>query len=349
MDRDKINAFLETFTGFVSGTTTVGLLAVADRSGLSAYLGEHERGTAEEIADGADLDERYVKEILSGLTAAGVTEYDPSSKVFRLPPEHALFLASEVSPYFMGGFLDMLPSVMAQIEGVTTATVHGGGVGFEEFGPSIIKGIDRGNTPSQRVFLTTRWLPAIPGMVERLEEGVRVADIGSGSGTAAILMAGAYPKSEIFGYDISDDSVALARSRSEGMGNVQFDVYSVDEIPVDPGFDLVTSFDVIHDLTNPLTGLRRIREALSPDGVYLMMEPNASSHLENNLTPRGAMLYGISTLLCMTQSLAAGGAGLGTAWGLEMARDYAMEAGFGSFQHLDGISNSFSAFYLLTP
>ncbi|MEE9178666.1 MAG: class I SAM-dependent methyltransferase [Acidimicrobiia bacterium] len=349
MDRTKVEAFLEKFVGFASGATTIGLLAVADRSGLSAYLGEHESGTAEEIAEGASLEARYTREILSGLAAAGVVEYDADTGVFTLPPEHALFLSSDASPYFMGGWLDMLPLVMSQIEGVATATVHGGGVGFEEFGPGFIKGIDRGNGPSQRVFLIKKWLPAVTGLIDRLDEGIRVADVGCGSGTAAVLIAEAFPNAEVFGFDVSSDSIAVARSRSENLANLEFHDYTVEEIPTEPGFDLITSFDVIHDLADPMAALGHIREALRTAGVYLMMEPDASSYLENNLHDRGALLYGISALHCMTQSLARDGAGLGAAWGTETAERMADEAGFSSFEKLDAITNSFSAFYVLRP
>lgn len=346
MDRAKIESFLESFVGFASGATTLGLLAVADRTGLSAYLGEHPSGTADQIADGAQLDSRYVLEVLSGLSAAGVVEYDAVTEVFTLPPEHALFLASELSPYFMGGWLDMVPSIMSQIDGVATATIHGGGVGFEEFG-NIVRGIDRGNGPSQRVFLTTRWLPAVPGLVERLEEGISVADVGCGAGTAAIIMGTAYPNSDIAGYDVSADSITLAASRATDLPNVRFEEYGVEEIPTDPGFDLITAFDMIHDLVDPLAGLRRIHEALKPEGVFLMMEPNLSSNLEENLNDRGALFYGISALHCMTQSLARDGAGLGAAWGRQRAGELAAEAGFSSFELLEKPTNSFSAFYLL--
>lgn len=349
LDRDKIEAFLDRFIGFASGAAILGLLAVADRSGLSSYLAENPAGTASEIAEGARLDERYVREILSGLAAAGVVEYDAESETFELPAEHALFIADETSPYFMGGWMDMLPSAMTQIEGVARATVHGGGVGFEEFGGSIIRGIDRGNSPSQKVFLTSRWLPAVPGLVERLEEGIRVADVGSGSGTAAIAIAEAYPESRVFGYDVSPESLAVARGRAEGVPNIEFHGYAADEIPVDPGFDLITAFDVIHDLANPLAGITRIREALRAGGQFLMMEPNLSSSLEENLDDHGALLYGISTLHCMTQSLARDGAGLGAAWGAERAEQLAREAGFTRFQPLDEVTNRFSAFYLLEP
>ncbi len=348
MDRQKVEAFLDRFMSIASGATTVGLLAIADRSGLLSYLGEAGGGTIEEIAKGARLDPRYVQEILSGLAAAGVVDYEPGTRGFDLPPEHALFVSNEESPYFMGGWFDMLPAAFAQVDGIAAATRNGGGVGFEEFGDAIIKGIDRGNAPSQRAFLTTRWLPGVPGLAERLEPGIRVADVGCGTGTAAILMARAYPNCHVVGFDVSDESIAVASGRSEDLVNVEFHGYTVEEIPTEPPFGLITSFDVIHDLADPLAGLRQIREALGEDGVFLMMEPNSSSNLEDNLDARGALLYGISTMHCMTQSLARGGEGLGAAWGSQKAEEYAREAGFTSFQPLEEISNRFSSFYLLT-
>ncbi len=349
MDRARVEAFLDTFVGFASGATTIGLLAVADRSGLSAHLGQVGGGTAAELADGADLNERYVGEIMAGLASAGVVDYDPRTKRFELPPEHALFIAGEASPYFMGGFLDMLPEALSHIDRVAEATIHGGGVAFEEFGSRMVTAIDRANSPSQRTFLTTRWLPGVPGLVDRLVSGIRVADIGCGSGTVPVLVAGAYPNCQVTGFEASRESITVARSRGSGLENLRFLEYSAEAIPIDPPFDLITTFDVIHDLAAPFEAMRRIREALAVDGMYLMMEPNAGSALEDNLSPRGAMLYGISVLHCMTQSLARGGEGLGTAWGRERAEALAMEAGFGSFQPLDGISNRFSAFYLLKP
>jgi SAM-dependent methyltransferase len=347
MDRERIGAFLDRFVNYASGATTVALLAVADRSGLLTWLGEHERGTAKEIAAGAELDARYVREILSGLAAAGALDYEPATGVFTLPPEHALFLADETSPYFMGGWLDMIPSIISQIDGVAYATRVGGGVGFEEFGKGMIRGIDRGNAPSQKVFLTSRWLPAVPGLTERLEKGIQVADVGCGAGNVAILIGQAYPRCEVFGYDVSEPFLAIARSRAEALANVSFAEYSAEAIPLDPPYDLVTAFDVVHDLPDPLAGLERIRESLAEGGQFLLMEPNAGSRLEDNLHDRGALLYGISTMHCMTQSLAREGAGLGAAWGREMAEDYARRAGFAKFEPLESISNKFSSFYVL--
>jgi SAM-dependent methyltransferase len=153
----------------------------------------------------------------------------------------------------------------------------------------------------------------------------------------------------VTGFDVSADSLQIARSRADATDNVTFEEQPADGIPLEPPFDLITSFDVIHDLADPLAGLTRIREALADEGQYLMMEPNASSHLENNLTDHGALLYGVSAMHCMTQSLARGGTGVGAAWGREMAEDHARKAGFSGFQPLDDITNKFSSFYLLTP
>ena len=348
MERAQVDDFLDQFVALASGATTIGLLAVADRAGLLRHLGEVGGGTAAELADGAGLEARYVEEIISGLAAAGMVDYDPDKKRFDLPPVHALFLSDESSPYFMGGFFDIIPAFLAQIDGVAAATRQGGGVRFEDYGEAAVRGIDRGHAPAQNTFLVSRWLPAVPGLTRRLEEGIRVADVGCGSGTAAILMARAFPESQISGFDVSALSIETATSRADGIANVEFHQNGVEALPTDPPFALITTFDVIHDLADPLAGMRRICDALTEDGVYLMMEPNASSNLEENLTPRGAMLYATSTLHCMTQSLALGGAGLGAAWGRQRAEAMAGEAGFGSFEPLEAISNKFSAFYLLT-
>lgn len=346
MDTEKIEEFLGRFVGLASGATTIGLLAISDRNGLLTHLAEDGGGTSEDIAAKSNLEERYVREILSGLAAAAVVEYDASTGVFDLPSEHALFLANPGSPYFMGGWLDMIPAMLRHIDGVAEATVSGGGVRFEEFGPEMIRGIDRGNSPSQKVFLTSRWLPAVEGLAERLERGIRVADIGCGSGTAAILMAEAYPNSEVFGFDASDESIAMARERAEGLSNLVFSRTVAGEVPTKPGFDLITTFDVVHDLPDPEGALARINDALRTGGWYLLMEPNAGSNLEDNLHDRGALLYGISAMHCLTQALAVDGAGLGAAWGATTTQRLIIDAGFSSFQRLETISNRFSSFYL---
>jgi SAM-dependent methyltransferase len=173
-----------------------------------------------------------------------------------------------------------------------------------------------------------------------------VADVGCGAGTAVLTMADAFPASRFTGYDLDPRAVALATEKAAAsrLTNVEFEVCSVDELPTDPPFDLITAFDVVHDLAAPAAALARIRHALAPDGTFLMMEPAVAAALEDNIEPRVALLYGVSLMFCLTQSLAAGGAGLGTAWGPERAEVLCREAGFLRFRRLP-VENPFSAFY----
>lgn len=329
-----------------AGAATVFTLAVADRSGLMKVLGTSEPVTITAAAEAAALDRRYVEEILSQLAAAGVVDYDPGAGTFLLPPERAAVIADDSSPYAMTGWLDMLPAAGQHLDEIAEATRDGGGVPASRFSDRMVQAVDRANAPSTRILLTRRWLPAMPDVVARLEAGARVADVGCGAGAAALTMAGAYPESDFTGFDLDPRAVELASRRAAeiGLGNVRFEVASADDIPTDPGFDLITAFDVVHDLADPAGALARFREALDAGGTFLMMEPAVAARLEDNLEPRVALLYGISLLFCMTQSLAEGGAGLGTAWGPARAEALCREAGFDHFRRLP-IDNPFSAFY----
>jgi 2-polyprenyl-3-methyl-5-hydroxy-6-metoxy-1,4-benzoquinol methylase len=347
VDRDKVWQFLEHFTDLAAGAATVGVLAVADRAGLLAKMAKTEWVTPLELA-GDQFAPRYVEEILAALTTAAVVEHDPDAGAFRLPAEHAAVLADPSSPYSMAGWLDMLPGVMDKIDAVAQATVKGGGVELASYDDRVVAGVDRANAPAMRVLLTRRWLPAMPEIAKRLEEGIRAADIGCGSGAAALAMAGAYPASKVIGYDVDPRAIERARMQMEasGLDNVSFEVLSGEEIP--EGFDLITTFDVIHDLTDPEAVLIHIRDALNPRGTYLMMEPNVGADLADNVHARGSLLYGISVLYCLPQSLVAGGRGLGTAWGPVRAEELCRKVGFTHFRRLE-IDNPFSAFYEIRP
>ena len=329
-----------------AGTATIFTLAVADRSGLLGALSESNPLTVDELVEQTGLQRRYVEEILHQLTTARVLHYEPDTGTFTLPAEHATVIADDASPYAMTGWLDMLPTAGMFIDDVAEAVRTGGGVHASRYPDLMVRAVDRANAPGTRILLTRRWLPAMPDVVARLEEGARVADVGCGSGTAAVTMAAAYPKSEFFGYDVDPRAVEAARAAE--VGNAHFEVLSADSIPTDPPFDLITAFDVVHDLADPGSALRRIRQALAPDGVFLMMEPAVESALEDNIEPRVALLYGVSVLFCMTQSLAAGGPGLGTAWGPARAEELCREAGFTRFRRLP-IDNPFSAFFEVKP
>lgn len=350
MDRAAVWQFMERFVEMASGAATVFTLAVADRCGLLTLLADGVPRTVAQVTDAAGLQERYVEEILHQLAAAEVLEYDPAGETFSLPAERATVIADDTSPYSMSGWLDMLPTAALFLDEVATAAREGGGVHPSAFSERMVKAVDRANAPGTRILLTRRWLPAMGDVVEKLESGARVADVGCGAGTAVLTMAAAYPASEFVGLDLDERAVAVARARAQetGLENVRFEVLGGEELPVDPPFDLVTAFDVIHDLAHPDAVLARIRAALAPDGTLLMMEPAVEPRLEDNIEPRVALLYGVSLMYCMTQSLAQGGVGLGTAWGPERAETLCRNAGFGHFRRLD-IDNPFSAFYEVSP
>jgi 2-polyprenyl-3-methyl-5-hydroxy-6-metoxy-1,4-benzoquinol methylase len=343
VDREKTLAFIDQFTAMAAGATTIGLLAVADRTGLLRSMARKPARTVDVISLDAGLDRRYTREILSGLVAAGVIDYSPADATFGLSDEHATVLADDSSPYSMTGWLDMLPAALDHTDEVAAVATNGGGIPFSSYGDQMVRGIDRASTPSATILLTRRWLPTMPDVVERLAAGGRIADVGCGSGSAVRAMARAYPEATVVGFDIDGPSIERAIAGATEP-NASFVVGSSDAMTDHGPFDLVTLFDVVHDLADPLGVLQQVRDSLSDDGVMLMMEPRIAADLEDNINDRAALLYGISTFHCMTQSLAHDGAGLGAAWGPAAAEELCRAAGFTRFDELP-IENPFSAFF----
>ena len=331
-----------------SGAAAIGALAVADRSGLLQAMAGQGPRSVDELADAGQgssgFAPRYVQEILSTLAAAGVVSYEESTGRFHLPEEHTACLADPTSPYFMAGWLDMIPAAMKSIDGLSRATIEGGGIPLSEFDDRIVVGIDRLNSPGTRILLTRRWLPAMPDVVAALEAGARIADVGCGSGTAAMTMAMAYPASTVVGYDIDPRAIIRAQERAQqsGLPNLSYELIPATDLPT--GFDLITTFDVVHDLAHPLDALDRIRRALADSGTYLMVEPAAGPSLVDNFNARGTLILGFSLLYCLPQSLVDGGAGLGAAWGPARAEQLCRQAGFTRFEQLE-IDNPYSNFF----
>jgi 2-polyprenyl-3-methyl-5-hydroxy-6-metoxy-1,4-benzoquinol methylase len=345
LDREKIWAFIDQLNQLNSATALIGVLAVADRSGLLAAWEPETWVTPTDLARG-HFSERYVREIVHALASAKIVEHDEGR--FLLPAEHAAVLVDPSSPYLMAGWLDLLPAVMKTVDAVAAVTVHGGGVPAASFDDRVVAAIDRSNSPSTRILLTRRWLAALPGLVAKLEKGGRIADIGCGSGAAAITMARAFPPATVIGYDVDPRAIERARleASTANLPNVSFEQLPVEQIP--DGFDLITAFDVIHDLPDPKAALERVCQALKPEGTFFMMEPKAGPNLTDNMNPYGSLLYGISVLYCLPQSLVGNGPGLGTAWGPVEAEKLCREAGFTHFRRLD-IDSPFSAFYEVRP
>jgi SAM-dependent methyltransferase len=335
-DRQRIQDFARKLFGhYTSGMLTL-LIGVGHKTGLfdAAAKGP---GTSQEIADRAGLNERYVREWLAAMATGGIVEYDAASGAFTLPPEHAACLTG-TSSRNLAPNSQMLPMLSKRVPRIIECFRAGGGVSYAEYQPDFTEAQDASWRLLYDGLLIKGFLPLAKGLPERLKAGIRVADVGCGTGHAVNLMAREYPASTFVGYDLGETAIARARAeaREMGLGNATFEVLDVSRMPPELKFDLITTFDAIHDQCDPAVVLRRVAAALAPGGLYLMMEPKASSRLEENVgNPFAPYIYGMSVLHCMTVSLAAGGAGLGTAWGEQTARRMLAEAGFTSVEVVD--------------
>lgn len=313
-----------------TGAALTQMIALGTRTGLFAALAAGP-ATSQELADRAGLNERYVREWLGAVASGGVVDYDPGTAAFTLPAERAQLLTGD-SYRNLAPMSQSLVSHGQHLAAVATCFREGGGVPYSAFRPEFTERMDDSWRRVYDELLLDGFLGAVPGLTGRLRAGIRVADVGCGTGHAINLMAQAFPASSFVGYDIADDAIDAARAEAERMGldNAGFEVRDARRVPAEPKFDLITAFDVIHDQAHPAAVLRSIRSALADDGTFLMIDLNFSSHLENNLrNPFAPIYYTISTMHCMTVSLAEGGAGLGTVWGVELAETMLREAGFG--------------------
>jgi ubiquinone/menaquinone biosynthesis C-methylase UbiE len=347
MDKAKREQFINQLMGYVSSSAVTAMIYIGDRVGLFKTMAGAGPLSVAETAAKSGLQERYVREWLSAMAAAGIVEYDAATERFTFPEEHAATLADENSPSFLAGFFQNTPAMIAVAPRVAEAFVKGGGVPFSEFGPDVIAGIDRSNRSQYQFHLVKRWLPTMPEVMAQLQAGARVADVGCGSGYPSVIMAQAFPNSRFCGFDVSEESLARARANAQDKGvsdRVEFRRVSATELPSDTKFDFITSFDAIHDMVDPRGVLRSIRSALADDGAYFMVEPKAGETLADNLGPMGAMMYSISTLHCMTVSLAHGGEGIGTAISPSKIRELAEQAGFTKVKRLP-IEHLAQAFY----
>lgn len=336
IDRKRVQEFARKLFGhYTSGILTL-MVDIGHRTGLFEALARG-RGTSQEIAERAGLDERYVREWLGTMATGGVVTYDAASRAYTLPPEHAVCLTGTSSRNLAAGSQNLM-MLAKRLPRVVECFRQGGGVPYSEFRPDFTEAMDASWRLLYDGLLIRGFLPAAKGLPERLEAGIRVTDLGCGTGHAINVMAREYPGSTFVGYDLGEDAIAraTAEARTMGLTNARFEVRDVSRLPPEPAFDLLTSFDAIHDQRDPAAVLRCAADALAPGGIYLMIEPKASSHLEENIgNPFAPYVYGTSVLHCMTVSLAEGGAGLGTAWGEQTARRMLQEAGFTSIEVVD--------------
>lgn len=349
IDAAKQEAFAGHVLQTLNGASTALLAGVAHQTGLFDKMAKLPPSTSGEVAREAGLNERYVREILGGLVLGGFVEYDPSSGTYHLPAEHAAFLTREAGPDNLAYFTQYYGKLAEVEPRIVEATRNGGGVPPEAY-PWFTE-LQAGETgPFFEAALVDAALPFVPGIVDRLADGIRVLDVGTGGGRAVTVMGQAFPASTFTGIDVSQDAIDTARKEAAELGltNATFEVR--DGSDLEPGaWDLITAFDVIHDLARPREVLAAISAGLSDGGTFLMGDIAASSKLEENLEhPLGPTLHFFSVFYCMTTSLAQGGEGLGTAWGEQKARELLAEAGFTrvDVRHIEG--DPIHAFYVAT-
>ncbi len=329
-DETRAERFAERMVGVLNGGSLALMVSVGHRTGLFDAMDGLSPTTSEGIAAAADLNERYVREWLGAMVVGGIVEHDPESGTYSLPAEHAACLTRAAAPENIAAFAQYVAVLGAVEDRIVECFREGGGVPYSAY-PRFQEVMAEDSTQTVVSALLDAILPLVPGLTGRLEEGIDVLDVGCGSGRAINLMARAFPNSRFAGYDLSEEAITRARAEAEehGVTNVRFEVRDAANIGEEARYDLVTTFDAVHDQAHPAAVLKGIAEALRPDGVYLMQDIRASSHVHNNLDhPVGPFLYTISCMHCMSVSLADNGAGLGAMWGEEKAREMLEEAGF---------------------
>ncbi len=347
MDKSRTKEFVGKMFQDMAGAMTAGLVYIGVETGLFRAMAGQAPMNAGQVAKLSGLQARYVEEWLKGLVCAGYIEYEPEMQTYHLPEEHAFLLASDDTDHFAGGLFHFAPVLLGVAPKVADAFVNGGGVGFHEYGEHGMVALDLINRGNYEHRFASHWLQTLPEVVERLEAGAEVLDVGCGTGRVSMALASAFPNSKFRGVDLDAASVRQASDTAAARGlagRVEFVAQPIGELDEDQRYDLITACDCIHDFSAPAQTLGEIRARLKSDGTLFVVEPMAADKLEDNINPIATMFYGFSVFHCMTQSLADGGPGLGTCMGPAQTKALLNEAGFNRFQCLD-IKSQVNLFY----
>ena len=335
VDADKLMQFVFRAVDEVGATLNAALVVMGDKLGLYRALAGSTGLSAAELAARTGTAERYVREWLNAQTAGDFVEYDPDSGRYSLAPEQAVALTDADSPAYLPGFFQMAVGSVLDSPRITEAAQSGAGVGWHEHGRDVHDGCERFFRPGYNANLIDSWLPALDGVVEQLQRGAHVADVGCGHGASTILMAKAFPRATFAGSDYHPGSIEIARERARAAGvagRVTF-VAEPAAAYTGTGYQLVTMFDCLHDMGDPVGAARHVLDTLAPDGTWMIVEPNAGDRVEDNLNPVGRAYYGFSTLLCTPASLSQEvGLALGAQAGEARIRDVVTSAGFTRFR-----------------
>jgi len=291
--------------------------------------------TPAQVAERSGCNERYIREWLAAEAAAAYVDYDPATGTFTLPELSTAAMADESSPMFLGGAWQLTCSVYQDMPKVLEAFRTGGGVAWAEHSHDLFEGVERFFRPGYNANLVNEWLPSLDGVVEKLERGATVADVGCGHGASTIILAQAFPNSTFVGFDYHDASIVAARKAAAEAGvadRVSFEVAPAQSFP-GTDYDLVAFFDCLHDMGDPTGAAAHVLQSLAPDGTWMIVEPYANDDIADNLTPVGRVFYSASTLICTPASLSQEvGAALGAQAGEARLRDVVTAGGFTRFR-----------------
>lgn len=342
--------FAERLVGVFNDSSLALLLSIGDQVGMFDVLEGRQPSTSAELATAAGLNERYVREWLNGVTTGRVVEHDPDTGTYWLPAEHAISLTTAAGPNNLARMMQYI-TLLADVEqDVIQCFRTGGGVGYEAF-PRFHSVMAADSEATHDAGLLDLVVPLVPGLRERLAAGVAVADVGCGSGHAINILAREFPASRFVGYDFAEEAIEAARREAVewGLSNASFVVRDVAELGETEAYEVITAFDAIHDQAQPAAVLANIATALKPGGIFLMVDIQASSHVQDNLDlPLGTFLYTVSLMHCMTVSLSQGGVGLGTVWGRQTAERMLEEAGFPDVAVHNTETDPFNSYYVAT-
>lgn len=337
IDTDALSAFVFRAVDEVGATLNAALVVMGDKLGYYRDLAQHGPTSPAELAERTGTAEPYAREWLNAQAAGGYVTFDPGAGRYLLPPEQAVALTVEDSPAFLPGLFQIALGTVHDVDHILDAARNGAGYGWHEHVPDVHVGCERFFRPSYLAHLVEDWLPALDGVVDRLRAGALVADVGCGHGASSVLIAQSFPRTRVVGYDYHPASIEVARQRAEeaGVGDrVSFEVATAQQIP-GGGYDLVTMFDSLHDMGDPVGAAREVARVLAPGGTWMVVEPLAGDRVEDNLNPVGRAYYGFSTLLCTPTSLAQDvGLALGTQAGPARLCDVATAAGFTRFERV---------------
>ncbi len=331
LDEAALEQFVHQAVGDLAASISGLMVHLGDRLGLYRAMAGAGPVTPSALAAATGTEERYVQEWLANQTAGGFVDYHAAEGTFELSAEHALVLADETSPVFLGGAFETIASCFTDHDAFVRAFTTGDGIGWGEHDDRLNTGVLRLFRPGYEANLVQSWLPALDGVVDKLRDGASVVDVGCGSGASTIILARAFEHSSFVGYDIDSPSIEAARAAAIEAGverRTRFETASAHEVP-GTGFDLACMFDCLHDMGDPVGAARRVRESLAEDGTLLLVEPAAGERLEDNLNPVSRLYYGLSTVICTPSSRSQEvGLGLGAQAGPQRLEEVLHEAGF---------------------